>query len=108
MELTVRQFAGVKRVAQTVAPLVAKKNKLINQIENLNKEIEVLKNQIDAHEYGVKMITGGYSTEDLITRVDNKFVVNENVINFDVDTNKYIIKSIAEIYPENTEESPLI
>lgn len=110
MELTVRQFAGVKRVAQNVAPLVARKNKLSKQIENLNAEIEALKNQIEAHEHGVKMITGGYSTEDLVVKVDNKFVTNENIINFDAETCKYIIKPIEEnpSEPETTEELPLI
>jgi hypothetical protein len=66
--LTVRQFATVKRVAQNVNPLVVKKNKIAQKIEQLKEEITALETEIAGHEYGIKVITGGLSSEDLISK----------------------------------------
>nr|DAX57607.1 MAG TPA: hypothetical protein [Crassvirales sp.] len=66
--ISIRQLATVKRVAQNVSSLVTKKNKLLEQIRELNKECEDLINEIEGHEVGVRILTG-HSSEELITRV---------------------------------------
>lgn len=66
--LTVRQFAGVKRIAQNVNPLVVKKNKIIAKIDELNTEYEALTAEIEGHEMGVRSLTGGLTSEDLVVK----------------------------------------
>lgn len=64
-----RDFAAVKRVALNVNPLVVKKEKIANKINQLNKEYNDLCQRIEGHEMGIKALTGGYTSEDLLTRV---------------------------------------
>lgn len=66
--LTVRQFAGVKRIAQNVNPLVVKKNKTAAKINKLNAEYNALTEEIEGHEMGVKSLTGGLTSEDLVVK----------------------------------------
>lgn len=66
--LTVRQFAGVKRIAQNVNPLVVKKNKIALKISSLNAEYNALTEEIEGHEMGVKALTGGFTSEDLVVK----------------------------------------
>lgn len=68
-KLTVRQFATIKRVAQNVNPLVVKKNKLSAKVSELIGEIKALTDEINGHEAGVKALTGGYLSEELVTKV---------------------------------------
>lgn len=67
-EFTVRQIAAIKRVAQNVNPLVIKKNKLIATIAELNTELANIQLEIEGHESGVKALTGGFMSEDLIAK----------------------------------------
>lgn len=66
--ITIRQFASVKRVAQNVNPLVTKKQKLMEKIKDLTSEISLLSQEIEGHEMGIKAITGGYTSEDLVIK----------------------------------------
>ena len=66
--LTVRQMAAVKRVAQNVNPAVTRRNKLIEQINKLSAELELTQQEIEGHELGIKAITGGYTSEDLVVK----------------------------------------
>ena len=52
-ELTVRQMASIKRVAQNVNPLVTKKNKIISKLDELREEYDSVCNEINGHEMGV-------------------------------------------------------
>lgn len=81
--LTTRQLASVKRIAQNVNPLVIKKNKIIAKIDKLNEEFNALNAEIEGHEMGVKALTGGFTSEDLITKrmeETGKFDTNGNPI----------------------------
>ena len=55
--LTVRQFAGVKRIAQNVNPLVVKKNKIAAKIDELNAEYNALTEEIEGHEMHTEYIS---------------------------------------------------
>lgn len=113
--LSVRQFAAIKRVAQNVNPLVVKKHKLINKINELNEEIANLTQEIEGHEAGVKAITGGYISEQLVTKVvKDKLDKNGNtvkevkyeptsIVSYNQDTNTYEIS--VPLYNNTTEES---
>lgn len=66
--LTTRQFATIKRVAQNVNPLVIKKGKIIDKITKLEEEFKALCEEIEGHEMGIKAITGGYTSENLVIK----------------------------------------
>ena len=67
-EITTRQMAMIKRIAMNVNPLVVKKNKLISKINELTTEIAEINDAIEGNEMGIKTITGGLSSEVLITK----------------------------------------
>lgn len=102
--LTVRQMATVKRVAQNVNPLVVKKNKIAAKIDELNAEYNALNEEIEGHEMGIKALTGGYVSEDLVVKkvedtgkVDKdgkpikvtKYEPREGVVTFNEEANVY-------------------
>lgn len=67
-EISVRQFASIKRIAMNVNPLVVKKNKLISKINELTEEIAQLNDEIEGNEMGIKAITGGFGSEVLVVK----------------------------------------
>lgn len=114
--LTVRQFASVKRIAMNVNPLVVKKNKIAAKINELNGEYNALCNEIIGHEMGIKNLTGGLTSEDLITKrvedtgkVDKdgkpikvtKYEPKEGAITFNAEANVYEIHVGEEPAPES-------
>ena len=126
--LTVRQFAGVKRIAQNVNPLVVKKNKIAAKIEELNAEYNALTEEIEGHEMGVKSLTGGLTSEDLVVKkVEDtgkigkdgkpvkvtKYEPKPGVVVFNEETNVYEIHTeepeVEDVAPEtvdDTEKAP--
>lgn len=113
--LTIRQFATIKRVAQNVNPLVVKKNKIAAQIDKLNAEYDALTEEIEGHEMGIKALTGGFISEDLVVkRVEDtgktdkdgkpikvtKYEPKEGVVVFNEEANVY------EIHAEEPEPEP--
>lgn len=62
-------IASLKRTAQNVYPLVRRKTKLLGEIAEKQAELENIQAQIDGYQIPIKEATGGYTTEDLITRV---------------------------------------
>lgn len=116
--LTVRQFAGVKRIAQNVNPLVVKKNKIAAKIDELNAEYNALTEEIEGHEMGVKALTGGLTSEDLVVKkveetgkVDKdgkpikvtKYEPKEGAITFNAEANVYEIHVGEDVALENVE-----
>lgn len=67
-ELTVRQMTSIKRVAQNVNPLVAKRGKIESKLDELRKEYESVCNEINGHEMGVMSLTGGFTSEYLVEK----------------------------------------
>lgn len=66
--LTVRQFATIKRVAQNVNPLVVEKSKIAAKISELNAKYNAKTEEIEGHEMGIKALTGGFTSEDLVVK----------------------------------------
>ena len=125
-EISVRQFASIKRIAMNVNPLVVKKNKLISKINELTVEIAEINDAIEGNEMGIKTITGGLSSEVLITKtvtdsgkVDKngnpikitKYEPNPNRLQWNEEKKVYNLiplseeEPIVENEPENTEVS---
>lgn len=61
--------ASIKRTAQNVYPLVRRKTKLLQEIEERQEELENIQLQIDQYQHPIATATGGYTTEDLVERV---------------------------------------
>ena len=61
-------IASLKRTAQNVYPLVRRKKKLVEEIESKHQELEDIQLQLDQFEAPIAQATGGFTTEDLITR----------------------------------------
>ena len=110
-EITTRQMAMIKRIAMNVNPLVVKKNKLISKINDLTVEIAEINDAIEGNEMGIKTITGGLSSEVLITKtvtdsgkVDKngnpikvtKYEPNAECVQWDENKKVYIINNVAE------------
>ena len=110
-EITTRQMAMIKRIAMNVNPLVVKKNKLISKINDLTVEIAEINDAIEGNEMGIKSITGGLSSEVLITKtvtdsgkVDKngnpikvtKYEPNSDIVKWDENKKVYIINNVAE------------
>ena len=110
-EITTRQMAMIKRIAMNVNPLVVKKNKLISKINDLTVEIAEINDAIEGNEMGIKTITGGLSSEVLITKtvtdsgkVDKngnpikvtKYEPNSDIVKWDENKKVYIVNNVAE------------
>ena len=110
-EITTRQMAMIKRIAMNVNPLVVKKNKLISKINDLTVEIAEINDAIEGNEMGIKSITGGLSSEVLITKTVTdsgkadkngnpikvtKYEPNPDIVKWDENKKVYIINNIAE------------
>ena len=120
--LTIRQMATVKRVAQNVNPLVVKKNKIAAKIDELNAEYNALTEEIEGHEMGIKSLTGGYVSEDLVVKkvedtgkVDKdgkpikvtKYEPKDGVVVFNEEANVYELHldepSVDDVLPETVD-----
>ena len=110
-EITTRQMAMIKRIAMNVNPLVVKKNKLISKINDLTVEIAEINDAIEGNEMGIMTITGGLSSETLITKtvtdsgkVDKngnpikvtKYEPNPDIVQWDENKKVYIVNNVAE------------
>lgn len=61
--------ARMKRTAANVSMYLKKKNKLVSQIEALQKELDEVQQLIDLSDAATKALTGGYGTEDILQLV---------------------------------------
>ena len=108
--LSVRQFATVKRVAQNVNPLVVKKNKIAAKISELNAEYNALVEEIEGHEMGIKALTGGLTSEDLVVKkVEDTGKVDKNgcpvkVTKYEPKAGTVVFNEEANVYEIHTEE----
>lgn len=101
MAFTLREIAQIKRTAQNVAPMIAKREKLLTKMMTLEDEVTALDHQIDAWEMGVKAITGGYTSSDLIDRVVNISTTTEGK---EIKAVNYVLKYPDTILPPVEQE----
>lgn len=112
--LTSRQVSAIKRIAKNVNPLIIKRDKLMDKIDSIRTEIESINDEINGHEMGVQIMTGGLVSEDLVTKrvIDTgkfdaegkpikktDYFIKENALRLNPDTNLYEI-----IYDNNLVE----
>lgn len=93
-KLTQREIAQLKRIAANVNADVIKRDKLEAKKNELQAEIDKLTATIDLSEAPVKVMTGGYTTSDLLKKV----VEDTGKVDKDgrpIKTTKYV-----PIYPE--------
>ena len=108
--ISIRQFASVKRIAQNVSPLVVKKNKIAAKIDELNAEYNALIEEIEGHEMGVKALTGGLTSEDLVVKkVEDTGKVDKNgcpvkVTKYEPKADTVVFNEEANVYEIHTEE----
>lgn len=92
------EIAQLKRTAQNVHPKVMRKNKILQQIEELKQEYEENMTEIEAWEAPIRKMTGGYTTEDLIDRiVEDTGKVNKDGI--PIKSTKYVLKYPDTVVP---------
>ena len=108
--ISIRQFASVKRIAQNVSPLVVKKNKIAAKIDELNAEYNALIEEIEGHEMGVKALTGGLTSEDLVVKkVEDTGNVDKNgcpvkVTKYEPKAGVVVFNEEANVYEIHVEE----
>lgn len=95
------EIATIKRTAQSVNPMVTRKNKIIEQIEEFQKEWDTLNAAQNQYEEAIKTMTGGYTTEDLVTKViETTSAVDKN--GKPIKVTKYVLKYPDTIIPPTT------
>lgn len=95
------EIATIKRTAQSVNPMVTRKNKITEQIEELQKEWDTLNAAQNQYEEAIKTMTGGYTTEDLVTKViEPTSAVDKN--GKPIKVTKYVLKYPDTIIPPTT------
>lgn len=88
------EIATIKRTAQNVNPMVTRKSKIMEQMETLTAELYQLNEMQEQYEASIRTMTGGYSTEDLVTKVtETTNTLDKN--GKPVKITKYVLK-----YPE--------
>lgn len=63
------EVARMKRTAQNVNQFLTKRNKLQNQINEIQDEIDKLNELIEITDAPTRVMTGGYGTEDIFNKV---------------------------------------
>ena len=97
------EIATIKRTAQNVAPLVRRKNKIKERMDELYAELQQLETQQTQWEQAIVTMTGGFTTEDLVDKV----VETTNSVDKDgnpVKVTKYVLKYPDTVVPVPTTE----
>lgn len=113
--LSIRNVAALKRTAQNNYPLIAKREKLAEQIAQLQEEFDVVNAQIEGAETGSRAMTGGYTSLALIERQvvptgkldangkeikQTKYVPREGALVLNEDGTYSITLPVPEVQPE--------
>lgn len=95
---TAREIAQIKRTAQNVAPFMSKIERLKDKVSDLQLQIASLEAQANAWEAGVKAMTGGYASVELVNRVVTETTNEEGKV---TKVTTYVLK-----YPETVVPMP--
>lgn len=72
-EFSIKEKAAMKRIAANVYGYLQKRNKLMDKISKLQEECNDIQKQIDINEAPLKVMTEGYTVEDIFNIItDNK------------------------------------
>ena len=94
-EFTKFELARMKRTAQNVEGFLKQKNKLEAKKAKIEADLVISQSMIDGWQEPIKHMTGGFTTEDLITKKIDKS--GENPIT------KYELKYPETVIPETSE-----
>ena len=97
------EIAAIKRTAQNVDKYVSKKTKLVAKRAELDTEIQSLQTMIDGWQEPIKHMTGGFTTEDLITKKIDKSGENP-ITKYELKYPEAVIPEIPEISEPTAEE----
>ena len=117
--ITIRQFASIKQTAKIVAPLTVKKAKLQEKINALKDEIALTNSQIENWQNGVKLLTGGLTSEELVIRLVEPYLDSDGNQKTDkegkpLSVTKYVPNPAYITYDEETkcyylnEQNPVV
>jgi len=95
------EIAVIKRTAQNVAQFVNKKEKLNAKIAELEAEKASLQPIIDSFQGPIKEMTGGYTTEDLVTRETVHTGKMDSKTGKEILQTRYILKYPETVIPVN-------
>ena len=95
---TAREIAQIKRTAQNVAPFMSKIERLKDKVSDLQLQIASLEAQANAWEAGVKAMTGGYTSAELVNRVVTETTNEEGKV---TKVTTYVLK-----YPDTVVPMP--
>ena len=95
------EIAVIKRTAQNVAQFVTKKEKLNAKIAELEAEKTSLQPIIDSFQGPIKEMTGGYTTEDLVTREVVHTGKMDSKTGKEILQTRYILKYPDTVVPVN-------
>ena len=84
-ELTRFEVAVVKRTAQSTKPLRNKRDRIIAKIEALRVELEEVKAVIEKFEAPIREITGGLTSEEVLTQMATEVAATTDETANDVD-----------------------
>lgn len=68
-ELSRFELAIVKRTAQNTKSLRTKRDKLVAKIEKAQAELDVINNSIEGFEAPIRTMTGGFTSEEVLSGV---------------------------------------
>lgn len=106
-ELTTRQIAAIKRQYQNSYPIIKKIESNNAKIVELEAEINDLEITLNACESGIKNMTGGYRSVDLIDRVVTPKFNEDGSPKMD-NAGKYQLKNVSLVFksPVEVDEVP--
>ena len=100
------EIAVIKRTAQNVSQFTTKKEKLNAKIAELEAEKASLQPIIDSFQGPIKEMTGGYTTEDLVTREVVHTGKMDSKTGKEILQTRYILKYPDTVVPPTTEDGP--
>jgi len=100
------EIAVIKRTAQNVSQFVTKKEKLDAKIAELEAEKAALQPIIDSFQGPIKEMTGGYSTEDLVTREVIHTGKLDQKTGKEILQTRFVLKYPETVVPPTTADGP--
>lgn len=110
MEITAKNMATIKRIAQSCGPTVTKKQRKQEALLKIANEIKALDEEMAGLQAAIAPLTGGRTTEQLLIRVvennASKWVPNPDVLRW--NETKRVWEDVTDAPGETTtEEAPV-